>query len=237
MTDPVRPASPATAGRRPFGERRTITALFCDVVNSTTLAERLDPEDWAEIMTEAFAKLGEPIERYQGTINKLLGDGLLAFFGAPVAHEDDPQRAVLAGIDMIEAIRPVRDRVRRDHGLDFQVRVGINTGPVVVADVGSEKAADHTAMGDAVNVAARMEQTAAPGTVQISGDTHRLVAPLFDFKPLARRGRQDPRGPRPDRVRHRRGRAWQEPPARRARRRVAKLGAREPVGGHGGHPL
>jgi class 3 adenylate cyclase len=184
MTNAGKPTSSATAGRRPFGERRVITALFCDVVNSTTLAERLDPEDWAEIMTDAFAKLAEPVERYQGTINKLLGDGLLAFFGAPAAHEDDPQRAVLAGLDIIEAMKPVRDRVRQDHGLDFQVRVGINTGPVVVADVGSEKASDHTAMGDAVNVAARMEQTAAPGTVQISGETHRLVAPLFDFKPL-----------------------------------------------------
>ncbi|MEX0852467.1 MAG: adenylate/guanylate cyclase domain-containing protein [Bauldia sp.] len=175
----------ATEGHRAMrGERRVITALFCDVVNSTGLAENLDPEDWTEIMNGAFERLSAPILRYEGTVAKLMGDAVLAFFGAPVAHEDDPQRAVLAALDMADAIKPYRDEIRQQYRIEFDVRIGINTGPVVVGDVGSAHAMEYTAMGDAVNVAARMEQTAAPGTIQISGDTQRLVAPFFDLEPL-----------------------------------------------------
>jgi class 3 adenylate cyclase len=166
------------------GERRIITALFCDVVGSTAIAEKLDPEDWAELMSGAFHHLTAPIERYQGTVAKFMGDGMLAFFGSPVAHEDDPQRAVLAALDMIGAVKTFAQTVKQEHGITFNVRIGINTGPVVMADVGSRVAMEHTAMGDAVNVAARMESPAAPGTVQISGDTYRLIAPLFDVEPL-----------------------------------------------------
>ncbi len=184
-SDSTEASGNATSGRRTMrGERRVITALFCDVVNSTGLAENLDPEDWTEIMNGAFERLLEPIRRYDGTVAKLAGDAVLAFFGAPVAHEDDPQRAVLAALDMIAANQTYRDDVRKEYGIDFDVRIGINTGPVVVGDVGSSQAMEYTAMGDAVNVAARMEQTAAPGTIQISGDTHRLVAAYFDMEPL-----------------------------------------------------
>jgi class 3 adenylate cyclase len=171
-------------GAPPAGERRVITALFCDVVNSTTLAEQLDPEDWAEIMNDAFQRASAPVLRYGGTVNKLMGDGFLALFGVPVGHEDDPQRAILAGLDILAAIKAFGAEVKQSRGLDFAMRVGINTGPVVVADVGSPQATDHTALGDAVNVAARMEQTAAPGTLQISAETYRLVAPLFDVVAL-----------------------------------------------------
>lgn len=164
------------------GERRIITALFCDVVNSTSLAEQLDPEDWTDLLNEAFHHLTAPIVRYEGTVAKLLGDGVLAFFGAPVSHEDDPHRAVLAALDMIEASHVVRERVKAERGLEFDVRIGINTGPVVVSDVGADRGVD--ALGDAVNVAARMEQAAAPGTILLSGDTYRLVAPLFDVESL-----------------------------------------------------
>jgi class 3 adenylate cyclase len=163
------------------GERRVVTVLFVDVVNSTGLAERLDPEDWTEVMNGAFEHLTAPIHRYEGTVARLMGDGLLAFFGAPAAHEDDPQRAVLAALDIIDAIQAFAKTL---DGLDFNVRIGINTGQVVVADVGSASSMEHTAMGDAVNVAARMQQTAAPGTVQLSAETYRLVAPLFDVEPL-----------------------------------------------------
>ena len=148
------------------------------------MAEQLDLEDWTDLMNGAFPHLTAPIHRYEGTVAKLMGDGLLAFFGMPTAHEDDPQRAVLAGLDIIDAVRTFAEQVKRDHGFEFGVRVGINTGPVVVADVGSSEAMEQTAMGDAVNVAARMEQTAAAGTVQMSGDTYRLVAPLFDVEAL-----------------------------------------------------
>jgi class 3 adenylate cyclase len=178
------PHAPGRAGRRAEGERRIITVLFCDVVNSTAMAERLDPEEWTEIMNEAFHHLTAPITRYEGTVARLMGDGVLAFFGAPVAHEDDPQRAILAALDIVGGIRAFHEQMSQEYGLDFNVRVGINTGPVVVGVVGSAAAKEYTAMGDAVNMAARMEQTAKPGTIQISEDTHRLVAPLFDFESL-----------------------------------------------------
>ena len=113
-----------------------------------------------------------------------MGDAILAFFGAPYAHEDDPQRAVLAGLEILEGIRPFHERIEREYNLDFNVRVGISTGPVVVGDIGSNVAAEYTAMGDEVNLAARMEQTAQPGTLQISSNTHKLVAPLFEFDSL-----------------------------------------------------
>jgi class 3 adenylate cyclase/tetratricopeptide (TPR) repeat protein len=177
------------------GERRVVTVLFCDVTGSTALAEGMDPEAWTGIMNAAFEYLIEPVERYGGTIARLMGDAILAFFGAPTAHEDDPQRAVLAGLAIVESISPYREELRSEQDLDFNVRVGINTGLAVVGDVGSEAAGEYTAMGDAVNLAARMEQTAAPGAVQIAQDTYALVAPLFDFKELGEisvKGKSEP---------------------------------------------
>src|SRR5439155_13123963 len=97
------------------GERRVVTALFCDVVGSTSIAERLDPEDWADIVNGAFEELTEPIARYEGTVVRLLGDAILAFFGAPVSHEDDPRRAVLAAVEMMDAIPEYRALVKKDY--------------------------------------------------------------------------------------------------------------------------
>ncbi len=148
------------------------------------MAEQLDPEEWADIMNEAFEYLTGPVYRYEGTVARLMGDAILAFFGAPTSHEDDPQRAVLAGLDIVSSIAPFREQIKKEYGFDFDVRVGINTGPVVVGDVGSAQAFEYTAMGDAVNVAARMEQTALPGTVQVAETTYRLIAPLFEFESL-----------------------------------------------------
>ena len=148
------------------------------------MAEQLDPEEWAEIMNDAFQYLTGPIERYEGTVARLMGDAMLAFFGAPVAHEDDPQRAVLAGLDIVGGVGAFREEITREYGLDFNVRVGINTGPVVVGEVGTEFAGEYTAMGDAVNLASRMEQSAEPGTVQVAENTYALIQPLFDFEPL-----------------------------------------------------
>jgi class 3 adenylate cyclase/tetratricopeptide (TPR) repeat protein len=174
----------ARANREMQGERRIVTILFCDVTGSTAMAGQLDPEDWAQIMDEAFEFLITPIYRYEGTVARLMGDAILAFFGAPLAHEDDPQRAILAGLDIVKSLQPFREEILQDYQLDFNVRVGINTGEVVVGEIGSDLAMEYTAMGDAVNLASRMEQTAQPGTVQISENTYKLTAPLFDFKPL-----------------------------------------------------
>jgi len=165
-------------------ERRFVTILFCDITGSTALAEKMDPEEWTEIMDAVFDYLIEPVERYEGTVARLMGDGILAFFGAPLAHEDDPQRAVLAGLAIVENIQLLREKLQRKKGLNFDVRVGINTGLAVVGDVGSDKAGEYTAMGSAVNLAARMEQTADPGTVQVSQETYKHAAPLFEWQPI-----------------------------------------------------
>ena len=177
------------------GERRIVTMLFCDVQGSTGIAEKLDPEEWIEIINQIFEFMITSVYRYEGTIARLMGDAILAFFGAPIAHEDDPERAVRAGLGIIEAMRPFHDQLQRERGLDVNVRVGINTGLVVVGEVGSDMRVEYTAMGDAVNLAARMEQTAQPGSVQISGDTYKLIAPLFEFDALGRieiKGKSEP---------------------------------------------
>jgi class 3 adenylate cyclase/tetratricopeptide (TPR) repeat protein len=165
------------------GERKYVTVLFADVVDSTGLGERLDPEQVAEIMNGAFAFLNASVKKYDGTIARLLGDAILAFFGAPVAHEDDAERAVRAGLDIQAAAREYAEEVRRNYGVDFKVRVGINTGLAVLAAVGDEIRTEYTAMGDTTNVAARLQSAAEPGTVLISADTYHLVKQLFELRP------------------------------------------------------
>lgn len=166
------------------GERRVVTMLFCDVNSSTNLAGQLDPEEWTEIMNQAFGFMIGPIYRYEGTVARLMGDAVLAFFGAPIAHEDDPQRAVLAGLDVLKSIQPLREDMRERYELEFNVRVGVHTGLVVVGAVGSNLRMEYTAMGDAANLAARMEQTAAPGTIQISEATRKLIDQHFETEAL-----------------------------------------------------
>ena len=176
------------------GERKPVTALFADVVGSTSLAESMDPEEWTRILNGAFEVMSQAIHRYEGTIAKLLGDAVLAFFGAPVTHEDDPQRAVRAAIDLLVGVREYAQPLR-DSGIDLQVRVGINTGPVVVGNVGSDLRYEYTAMGDAVNVAARMQTAAEPGAIMITDATYRFVSPLVeavDLGPLEVKGKSEP---------------------------------------------
>jgi len=166
------------------GERRVITMLFCDVKGSTAAAEKVDPETWTDIMNGIFEYMIRPIYKYEGTVPRLMGDAILAFFGAPIAHEDDPQRAVLAGLEIQEGIKEYAEEIRLKYGIEFALRVGINTGLVVVGAIGSDLRMEYTAIGDAINLAARMEQTALPSTVQVTEDTYRLVAPFFDFEAL-----------------------------------------------------
>ena len=177
------------------GERRVITMLFCDVKGSTAAAEKVDPEVWTDIMNGVFEYMIRPIYKYEGLVPRLMGDAILAFFGAPITHEDDPQRAVLAGLDILAAMQSYREAVRRQWGFDINVRVGINTGLVVVGAVGSDLRVEYSALGDAINLAARMEQTAAPGTVQIADATYRHVKPYFEVEPLGGievKGKSDP---------------------------------------------
>ncbi|HET9907400.1 MAG TPA: adenylate/guanylate cyclase domain-containing protein [Anaerolineales bacterium] len=166
------------------GERRVVTMLFCDVKGSTAAAEKVDPEIWSEIMNGVFEFMIRPIYKYEGLVPRLMGDAILAFFGAPITHEDDPQRAVLAGLEIQEGIKAYAEEIRLKYGLAFGLRVGINTGLVVVGEIGSDLRMEYTALGDAINLAARMEQTAQVGTIQISDETYKLVAPFFDVEAL-----------------------------------------------------
>jgi class 3 adenylate cyclase len=167
------------------GERLVVTMRFCDVKGSTTAAERLDPEEWSEIINGAFEHMIRPVYTYEGTVARLMGDSILAFFGAPLAHEDDPQRAVLASLDIVANMALYREKIKKAWGIDFNVWIGINTGLVVVGAVGSDLRMEYTALGDAINLAARMEQTAKPGTIQIAEETYKLVKHLFEFEALA----------------------------------------------------
>jgi class 3 adenylate cyclase/tetratricopeptide (TPR) repeat protein len=173
--------SPLDVQRPIEGERKFATVLFADVARSTSIAEQMDPEDWAVVMNGAFAFMNTAIARYGGTVSRLMGDAVLALFGAPVAHEDDAERAVRAGLDLQEAARAYADNVRQRHGIDFALRVGINTGTAVLAFVGDAVKTEYTAMGDAANIAARLQSAAEPGMVLISADTYRLVHGTFDF--------------------------------------------------------
>jgi len=186
--------APTPVSRAASSERRPLTVLFADIAGSTAIAERLDPEDWTAIVGEAFACMNQTVERYGGTVARLMGDGVLAFFGAPVAHEDDPERAVRCGLEMVRSIEEL-DAARRTPGAEeLRVRVGINTGHVVVGLVGTDTAHEYTAMGDAVNVAARMQAAARPGSVLITSATYRFIAPLVeaaDIGTLALKGKSD----------------------------------------------
>ncbi len=177
------------------GERRFATVLFADVARSTTIAEQMDPEDWAGIMNGAFAFMNAAVSHYGGTVSRLMGDAVLALFGAPIAHEDDAERAVRAGLEMQEAAMRYAAGIKQQHGVDFDLRVGINTGIAVLAFVGDAIRTEYTALGDAANVAARLQSAAEPGTVLISADTHKLVHALFDFRPRGRiemKGKAEP---------------------------------------------
>ena len=192
MQDSVPTASP---NRAATSERRPLTILFADIAGSTAIAEKLDPEDWSVVVGKAFAQLNAVAARYDGTVARLMGDGVLVFFGAPVAHEDDPERAVRCGLDMVREIEGSAAETHMHQRVPLQVRVGINTGPVVVGMVGTEIAREYTAMGDAVNIAARMQAAAPPGGVLITTATYRFVAALVDatdMGPLELKGKVEP---------------------------------------------
>jgi class 3 adenylate cyclase len=165
-------------------ERRIISILFCDVQGSTAMAEMLDPEEWTEVMLGTFECLVPPIYEYEGIVARLMGDGMLAFFGAPTTHEDDAERAVLAGLEILERISKYREEIKETRDLEIHVRIGIHTGLVVVGEVGADLRVEYTAMGDAINLASRLEQTAPQDGIQISQSTYDLIEKRFSTRPL-----------------------------------------------------
>ncbi len=165
-------------------ERKLITVLFADVVDSTAIAEEMDPEDWSATMNRTFDLMAEAVQKYEGTVAQFLGDGILAFFGAPVAHEDDAQRAVWAALAIQDSVATLASDVKTREKVDLRVRVGINTGPVIVGQVGSMESGTYSAIGDTLNTAARVQSAAEPSSVAVTESTYRLVSKVFDAADL-----------------------------------------------------
>jgi class 3 adenylate cyclase/tetratricopeptide (TPR) repeat protein len=162
------------------GERRQVTVLFADMAGFTTLAEQRDPEEIHQIVNRCFDLMTAEVHRFEGTINQYTGDGIMALFGAPIAHEDGPRRAVHAALAIQRALRAYSSELQDRHGATVQMRIGLHTGLVVVGKIGDDLRMDYTAVGDTTNLAARLQQVAAPGTVLISAVTHKLVAGFFE---------------------------------------------------------
>ena len=179
------------------GERKQVTVLFADVVGFTALAEQLDPEDVHTLMDGCFERLIDIVHHYEGTVNQFTGDGIMALFGAPIAHEDHPQRALPSALAIQEAMQGYGEHLQRDMGVDFRLRIGINTGLVVVGNISDSLRMDCTAQGDTVNLAARLQTLAEPGTVLVSDATYRLARGYFTFLSL---GTRQIRGRSPTRV-------------------------------------
>jgi class 3 adenylate cyclase/predicted ATPase len=168
----------------PEAERRQLTVLFCDLVDSTALASQLDPEEWREVVRAYQGACAAVIARFEGHIAQYLGDGLLVYFGYPLAHEDDAQRAVRTGLGTVEAMASLNTHLAREQGIRLAARVGIHTGIVVVGEMGSGSRHEQLALGETPNVAARLQGLAESDTVVISAATHRLVQGVFSAEDL-----------------------------------------------------
>src|SRR5215468_1568934 len=162
------------------GERRQVTVLFADMTGFTPLAEQLDPEEVHQIIDRCFEFITTEVHRFEGTINQYTGDGVMALFGAPVAHEDSPRRAVHAALGIQRALRAYAEELQEQRGLALQIRMGLNTGLVVVGKIGDDLRMDYTAVGDTTNLAARMQQMARPGSVLVSEATYRAIGGFFE---------------------------------------------------------
>jgi len=168
------------------GERKLVTVFFADVAGYTPMTEKLDPEEVHQIMDGAFKILMDEIHRFEGTINQFTGDGVMALFGAPLAHEDHAQRACHAALSVQKALGEYGDKVKTDTGLEFKMRIGLNSGHVIVGSIGDDLRMDYTAVGDTTNLASRMENLATPGSVMVSAHTHSLAMDYFEFNSLGK---------------------------------------------------
>ena len=166
------------------GERKQVTVLFADLKGSMELLADRDPEVARKILDPVLERMMEAVHRYDGTVNQVLGDGIMALFGAPLAHEDHAVRACYAALRMQDALRRYTEEVRRAHGVEVQIRVGLNSGEVVVRSIGSDLRMDYTAVGQTTHLAARMEQLATPGTIRMTAETLRLAEGYVNVKPL-----------------------------------------------------
>jgi class 3 adenylate cyclase len=177
------------------GERKQVTVLFADVKGSMELAESLDPEEWHRILDRFFQILADGVHRFEGTVNQYTGDGIMALFGAPIAHEDHAQRACYAALHLSEALRRYTNELRLSRGISCSVRIGLNSGEVVVGKIGDDLRMDYTAQGAVVGLAARMQEIAEPGKAYATEHTTKLAAGYFrfaDLGPAAVKGVREP---------------------------------------------
>jgi class 3 adenylate cyclase len=165
------------------GERKQVTVLFADLKGSMELLADRDPEEARQLLDPVLERMMAAVHRYEGTVNQVMGDGIMALFGAPLAHEDHAVRACYAALHMQEAIGQYAEGLRRQQGLDVQIRVGLNSGAVVVRALGNDLHMDYTAVGQTTHLAARMEQLARPGTALLTADTWRLVEGYIEVTP------------------------------------------------------
>jgi len=177
LADKIRQARSALEG-----ERKQVTVLFADVKGSMELAERLDPEEFSRIMERFFRILTDGVERFEGFVDKFTGDGIMALFGAPIAHEDHAQRACYAALHLRDALHRHADELRRTVGLSLSVRIGLNSGEVVVGKIGDDLRMDYTAQAHTVGLAQRMEQRAAADSAYLTEHTARLVRGYFELR-------------------------------------------------------
>jgi adenylate cyclase len=166
------------------GERKQLTVLFADVKGSLELAEQVDPEEWHRILDRFFQILAEGVHRFEGTVNQYTGDGIMALFGAPIAHEDHAQRACYAALHLGDALRDYARDLKRERGLSLSVRQGLNSGEVVVGRIGDDLRMDYTAQGQTVGLAARMQELASPDTAYLTGSTAARVSGYFELEDL-----------------------------------------------------
>jgi len=177
------------------GERKQVTVLFADLKGSLELLAERNPEESRQLLDPVLERMMEAVHRYEGTVNQVMGDGIMALFGAPLAHEDHAVRACYAALRMQESLKRLADASRRAHGVELQIRVGLNSGEVVVGSVGSDLRMDYTAVGQTTHLAARMEQLALPGTVRLTTDTVRLAEGYVEVRslgPIPVKGLRDP---------------------------------------------
>jgi class 3 adenylate cyclase/tetratricopeptide (TPR) repeat protein len=166
------------------GERKQVTVLFADLKGSMELLADRDPEEARKLLDPVLERMMEAVHRYEGTVNQVMGDGIMALFGAPLAHEDHAVRACYAALRMQETVKRYSEELRRSHGIEVQIRVGLNSGEVVVRSIGSDLHMDYTAVGQTTHLAARMEQLATPGSIRLTADTLRLVEGYIEVKSL-----------------------------------------------------
>jgi len=166
------------------GERKQVTVLFADLKSSLELLADRDPEEARRLIDPVLDLMMEAVHRYEGTVNQVLGDGIMALFGAPLAHEDHAVRACYAALAIQSSIRQYSQELRRSHGLEMQTRVGLNSGEVVVRTIGNDLSMEYSAIGQTTHLAARMEQLASPGTVRLTAETARLAEGFIQVVPL-----------------------------------------------------